>query len=202
MKSPVLTGTIIYPAAGSDYSPSALRLAAPRALPSFEIVAMGELVEHSRILAQWTVGDARFFVWLDAAGTVIGPDAFIHKNSVAPEWIGKGSTRRKNPEAFPHRTVSQYAKAHTHIVAAIRDAIADGALARAAVAAYIAADAAADAEADAAYAERLRDAMLAECAILAGDNQYPAESNLRRAAHQLTDDQLIRLAGALQGARK
>ncbi|QKC89983.1 hypothetical protein EB230_17390 [Mesorhizobium sp. NZP2234] len=161
---------------------------------------MGELVEHSRILAKWTDGPARFFVWLEAAGTVIGPDAFIHKNSVAPEWLGEGSTRRKNPESFPHRTVSQHAKAHAPIVAAIRAAIADGALARAAVAAYTAAEEATEARWRAAHVSRIRHAIehAADRMQLEGKGQ---DAHAIRFVALLDPELLIHLANIMQGAR-
>ncbi|TJV68605.1 MAG: hypothetical protein E5X76_28915 [Mesorhizobium sp.] len=171
-------------------------------LPAFEVIALGEFVEHSRILAQWTDGPARFFVWLDAAGTAIAPDAFIHKNSVAPEWIGVGRERRKNPEAFPHRTVSQHAKAHAPIIAAIRVAIADGSLARAAVAAYTAEAEATEARGRAAHAGRLRAAIDGQADRLQLEASGQAAYHLREAAFYLSDDQLIHLAHIMDCARR
>lgn len=171
-----------------------------KTLPAFEVIALGEFVEHSRILAQWTDGPSRFFVYLYAAGTVIATDAFIHKNSVAPEWIGEGATRRKNPEAFPHRTVSQHAKAHAPIIAAIRAAIADGSLARAACE-----KAKADAEATEAlwraeYVSRIRHAIerAADRMQLEGKGQ---DAHDIRFVALLKPDLLIDLAGILQDAK-
>ncbi|TIM41767.1 MAG: hypothetical protein E5Y55_24115 [Mesorhizobium sp.] len=184
----------------NDYSPAALRRATPRPLPAIEIVALGEFVEHSRILARWTVGDARFFVWLDKSGTEIAPNAFIHKNSVAPEWIGEGSTRRKNPDAFPHRAVSQTAAAHAPIVAAIRAAIADGSLARAACEKYKAEYDAAEVTRLAAYVARIRLAIehAADRMQLEGKGQ---DAHDIRFVALLNPDLLINLAGILQDAR-
>lgn len=173
-----------------------------KTLPAFEVIALGEFVEHSRILAQWTDGPARFFVYLYAAGTVIATDAFIHKNSVAPEWIGEGATRRKNPEAFPHRTVSQHAKAHAPIIAAIRAAIADGSLARAAVAAYTAEAEATEARGRAGHAGRLRAAIDGQADRLQLEGAGQAAHHVREAALYLTDDQLIRLAHIMDCARR
>ncbi|MES0108374.1 hypothetical protein [Mesorhizobium sp. M0013] len=75
------------------------------------------------------------------------------------EYSGVGRERRRNEGYVPHRTVSQTAKEHAPIVAAIRAAIPDGSLALAACAKAKADDEATEALARAAYVSRIRHAI-------------------------------------------